>query len=131
MTKFQEKREKFSLSVLRLREAVLECEKGATDIMKDGLIQRFEFCTELAWKALREYLLDQGYVELNSPKSVMRKAYADGLVADETMWLSILEDRNRTSHLYDERTADEIFMRISKSYLSGFEALAKILNNAS
>lgn len=41
-------------------------------------------CTELAWKATREYLIDQGFSDgINSPKSVMRKAYAAGLLQEE------------------------------------------------
>ena len=96
--------------------------------MRDGVIQRFEFCTELTWKTLREYLLDQGYTEINSPKSVMRQAYADRLINDEQSWIGLLNDRNLTSHLYDEDTAVEIYNRISGIYVNMFDQICTVLS---
>lgn len=58
-------------------EAIVDYDQMGLDSIRDGVIQRFEFCVELAWKTLREYLLDQGYTEINSPKSVMKQAFAD------------------------------------------------------
>ena len=72
------------------------------------MIQRFEFCTELAWKTLREYLLDQGYTEINSPRATLKQAFAEGIITDEA-WLTMLADRNMTSHVYDDATAAENF----------------------
>lgn len=91
------------------------------DSIRDGTIQRFEFCTELAWKTMREYLLDQGYSEINSPKSVIRQAYAFGMIDDEKAWIALQTDRNMTSHVYDESTAKEIFERIENTYLKLFD----------
>ena len=72
---------------------------------------------ELAWKTTREYLLDQGFVDINSPKAVMREAYAYGILNDEAVWINALTDRNLTSHVYDEKVADEIFSRIQNDYV--------------
>lgn len=91
--------------------------------MAYGAIQRFEFCIELAWKTIREYLLDQGFSDLNSPKSVMREAYAYHVIDDEKLWISALGDRNLTSHVYDEKTADDIYLRICGSYIHIFKKL--------
>ena len=92
--------------------------------MRDGVIQRFEFCTELAWKTCREYLLEQGYTEVNSPKPVMRQAFADGLVDNDLVWVEILNARNLTTHLYDDAEATKIFEDIKGNYLHQFQALA-------
>ena len=86
------------------------------DSIRDGVIQRFEFCVELAWKTLREYLLDQGYTEINSPKSVMKQAFADGILDHEEGWLHLLDARNETSHIYDEATATTVFGDIRTVY---------------
>ena len=87
------------------------------DSIRDGVIQRFEFCVELAWKTLREYLLDQGYTEINSPKSVMKQAFADGILDHEDGWLQLLDARNETSHIYDEATATTVFGNIRTIYV--------------
>ena len=121
MDKFQEKYDKLIAAVARLREALADYQKTPLDSIRDGTIQRFEFCTELAWKTMREYLLDQGYSEINSPKAVIRQAYAFGMITDEQEWLDLQADRNMTSHVYDEETAKAIFERIENTYLKLFD----------
>lgn len=121
MNKFSEKYQQLTDAVARLREALADYDKIALDSVRDGVIQRFEFCTELAWKTMREYLIDQGYTELNSPKATVRQALAFGLVTDETGWLKLLEDRNLTSHIYNEVTAKEIFQNIREKHLPLFD----------
>ena len=121
MDKFQEKYDKLVAAVARLREALADYKKTPLDSIRDGTIQRFEFCTELAWKTMQEYLLDQGYSEINSPKSVIRQAYAFGMIKDEQAWVALQTDRNMTSHVYNEETAKEIFERIESTYLKLFD----------
>jgi nucleotidyltransferase substrate binding protein (TIGR01987 family) len=116
MDKLQEKYAKLVQAVARLEESIRDYDRLQLDSVRDGVIQRFEFCTELAWKTVREYLLDQGYSNINSPKSVMKQAYADGLLEDEHGWLELLNARNLTSHIYDEATALEIFQGIRDTY---------------
>ncbi len=123
MNKFDEKLEKFSEAVNRLEEALEEYDKYGISSSRDGVIQRFEFCTELAWKSTREFLISEGYVDLNSPKSVMKQAYTDGIISDEKTWLELLYSRNLTSHIYDEHTASDIFTNIKEKYSLLFKQL--------
>ena len=116
MDKMQEKYEKLVQAVHRLDEAIVDYDQMGLDSIRDGVIQRFEFCVELAWKTLREYLLDQGYTEINSPKSVMKQAFADGILDHEEGWLHLLDARNETSHIYDEATATTVFGDIRTVY---------------
>lgn len=129
MDRTLEKRDKLQMALTRLEESLAAYDETPTSVVRDGVIQRFEFCTELAWKSAREYLLDQGYTEINSPKAVMRQAYADDLIADQEGWLKLLEDRNLTSHLYSDATASEIFQRIRTSHLALFLKLSDRLNH--
>lgn len=129
MGKFEEKFEKFKSAVARLSEAVADYEKNPLDSIRDGVIQRFEFCTELAWKCTREYLEDEGFTELDSPKSVMRRAYAGGLIENDSDWIELLTARNKTSHIYDEATAEEIFGAVCRKYAAMFAALIEKLEN--
>ena len=125
MDKLHEKYAYFTDAVARLREALDDYSKMPLDSIRDGVIQRFEFCTELAWKTMREYLIDQGYTELNSPKAVVKQAFAFGMIQDQAAWIALLNDRNLTSHVYDESTAKLIFNRIEQQHLALFdEALA-------
>ena len=114
-------------AVDRLSEGILELQANESSIVRDGVIQRFEFTTELAWKATREYLMDQGFVDINSPKTVMKEAFSFGLITDDKIWIQILNDRNLTSHIYKEEIADEICERIIKTYFREFKALSKRL----
>lgn len=123
----QTKQENFAKAVLRLEEAVAFCKENPCSFYFDALIQRFEFTTELAWKTCKEKLQDQGFVEVNGPKPVMREAFSAGLVQDGDIWISILTDRNRTSHIYDEDTAKEIATRVMESYLPTFQDLVRKL----
>jgi nucleotidyltransferase substrate binding protein (TIGR01987 family) len=116
MDKLQEKYAKLVQAVARLEESIADYNRLQLDSVRDGVIQRFEFCTELSWKTVREYLLDQGYSNINSPKAVMKQAYADGLLEDEHGWLELLNARNLISHIYDEATAIEIFQGIRDTY---------------
>ena len=128
MNKMQEKYTKLKDAVTRLNEALQEYKTHSSDVVRDGVIQRFEFCTELAWKTTREYLIDQGYTEINSPKAVMKQAYADGIITDESTWLALLTDRNITSHIYDDATAAGVFNRIDSQYISLFTTLVTTLS---
>lgn len=127
MDKMQEKYGKLQDAVARLGESLEEYKMISNTTMRDGVIQRFEFCTELSWKTIREYLLDQGYTDVNSPKSVMKKAFADGLLQEEGAWIDLLAARNSTSHIYDEKTAAKIFQEISTQYYPMFLSLIDTL----
>lgn len=77
----------------------------------DALIQRFEFCYELSWKALRAALELYGH-DAPSPRQCFQKAYAMGWLDDETLWLRMMTDRNMTVHTYREDRAQDIATRI-------------------
>ena len=83
----------------------------------------------LSWKTTREFLLDQGYSEINSPKAVMREAYSYGLIKDDQEWIHLLNDRNLTAHLYDEKAAAEIYHRIVSHHVGCFSQLLEQLKN--
>jgi nucleotidyltransferase substrate binding protein (TIGR01987 family) len=94
----------------RLEEAVAEPE-GANRLVIDGTIQRFEFALELFWKTLRRVLEEEG-VATATPREAIGAGYAAGWLSDEALWLAMLRDRNRTSHIYSEAMAREIWTRI-------------------
>lgn len=128
MERLSNKLHNFKSAVERLGEALIEMKKSTSSVIRDGVIQRFEFTTELAWKATREYLLDQGFIEINSPKAVMKEAFSYGLIKNDEIWVQILNDRNLTSHIYKEDISIEICNRIIATHFNELEALSERLN---
>ena len=129
MDKFQTKFHNFKNALTALKVAVSDFDKTALLSVRDGAIQRFEFTAELAWKTVREYLIDEGIAEINTPKSVMKAAFAANLVDDGDGWIGILNDRNATSHIYNEDEADKIFERIRNKHTALFTKLSDTLSD--
>ena len=122
------KRDNYLRAVQRLGEALEEYAANPTDTVRDGVIQRFEFTFDLAWKSLKEYMQDQGATApLQFPKQVLREAYAAELIDDEGVWLDMLNARNQTSHIYDDATAQEIYSQIEGEFVSLFDKLIEQL----
>ena len=109
------KHEDFSRAVSKLH-AALEKDIAADELYLDGLIQRFEFCFELAWKLMKAFLDYEG-IEVNSPRSAIRKAFQTESIADAEAWLDMLEKRNLSSRTYDEETANEIYNHVARKYI--------------
>ena len=118
--------ENYQKAVQRLKEGVAEHQAyPENDVIRDGIIQRFEFTFELSWKAAKEYLVDQGISDdLHFPKQVLRAAYKHYMIDDEQIWLKMLDARNSTSHIYDDRIATAIADNIVKHFLPALEKLA-------
>ena len=96
-------------------ESAINSKPTPNRIHIDATIQRFEFSIELFWLLLREIIRSKGVDNASFPKDVLIVAFSHRLITDEQLWLSMLDDRNKTSHTYDEKLADEIYSRI-KSY---------------
>mgnify|MGYP002480667748 FL=1 len=73
--KSNNKLENFIKALDRLKEGLLQYDEE-DELQRDGIIQRYEFTFELAWKTLKEVFEDEGLVGLNSPKTVLREAYS-------------------------------------------------------
>ena len=84
-------------------------------LVVDACIQRFEFCIELTWKTLKKSLSIEG-IEANTPRECIQQAYSIHWINDESAWLSMLKDRNLTSHTYKEDLALEIYHRLPLHY---------------
>ena len=93
----------------------------------DATIQRFEFTIELFWKLLKKLLFSKG-VSTQYPRDVLQQAYAGNLIDDEQVWLKMMNDRNQTTHTYDEDLANQIYERI-KTYTPVFSKTLLILKS--
>ena len=111
----------FQKSLVHLAEAV-EIEVPSI-IQQAGTIQFFEMSFELAWKTLKDYLEEQGFSDIKSPKTTIKKAFEIDLIEDGHAWLEALENRNLAAHTYDDETAKEIYELICDSYFPLLETL--------
>ena len=111
--KIQQSLNNLQKAVARLKEALAQPHDNPLII--DGTIQRFEFVIELFWKTLKRLLAAEG-IEANTPKESFKKAFAAGWLHDETAWLQMLQDRNETSHVYDEEKAQEIYSHVQQNF---------------
>ena len=97
---------------------------GNNDIIRDSLIQRFKFTYELTHKTLKEFMKYLGVTLENPfPRTIFKKAYVNNLISDDKVWINLLEDRNSTSHIYNENMAEEIADRIKNQYVSAIKEL--------
>ncbi|MGO5094034.1 nucleotidyltransferase substrate binding protein [Clostridium sp. LCP25S3_F10] len=121
--RLEERLEDFKKAFKKLKESTdLKVEN---DIVIDGVIQRFEFTFEQSWKLMKLYLEYEGIEEAKSPRSTIRAAFKYGIIEDGDAWISMMIDRNKTSHVYDESTAIEIYNSIKSNHVN---LLEKLLN---
>ena len=93
------------------------------DLIRQGLIQSFEFTHELAWNVIKDYAAFQGNPEIRGSRDAAREGFAMGLIIDGDVWMEMIKSRNESTHTYDEKTAHGIFTKIIHSYLPAFIAL--------
>lgn len=91
----------------------------SVQLLKEGLLQRFEFTQELAWKVMKDYLEYQGVESVMGSRDAFRQSLKLGLITDDR-WLNSITDRNITSHAYDESEAGVIYDNVCKVYLPLF-----------
>lgn len=123
--RWRERFEDYKKAFERMSEALDK--KEFSELEKDGVIQRFEFTFELAWKTLKDYLEDQSFADISSPKKAIRKAFESGLIGDGDVWIEMQEDRNRMSHLYNQSESEKIFKNIKNKYAKALNDLVVAL----
>ena len=128
--RWKQRFQNFEKAILHL-ESALQL-KDPDMLQKAGIIQFFEMSYELAWNTIKDYLEEQGFVDVKSPRSAIKKAFEIGLITDGHSWMDLLADRNLTSHAYDEVKATEVERLIHQKYyplLTAFYKTFKSLLN--
>ena len=115
----------YSRALELLREGAAQAETaGLSELEKEGLVQRFEYTWELAWKLLKDYLEAEGVVlETVTPRATVRAAFSAQLITDGDAWMRALDARNAMSHTYDPSSFERVVGDLQAEYLGLFEAL--------
>ena len=111
--------------------AVTEADRFMDDLSGleiEGLVQRFEYTFELAWKVLQDLLIYKGYEFMMGPNGTLKMAFDDGLIADHDGWRKMAKSRNTLSHVYDEEEVLPIVKLIYSDYAPLLKKLDEELN---
>lgn len=126
--RWKQRFENYRKALAQLSEAdELRRQRPLSRLENQGLIKAFEFTYELAWNTLRDYLAFQGIPDLIGSRDTSRQAFKRQLITDGEGWMMMLTDRNRSSHTYDQATADDIVEHIHGRHMDLLRQLATVL----
>lgn len=126
MKRFEERKEDLKKAANKLNEALIG---DASDLEIDGILHRFEFTFELAWKTMKDCLEEQGIVgKIGSPREIIKEAFSVGLIDNGEVWIDMMLSRNELSHLYDEETSRKIYDNIKEIYILEINKLIQKLD---
>lgn len=110
----------FEKALSQLQDGIENNGADPINIIKEGIVQRFEFTHELAWKVLKDYLLYEGIQNVTGSRSATREAFKMGLISDGHKWMGMIESRNNTVHTYNENILKVEYDKIINQYFPLF-----------
>jgi len=116
-------------SVVRVYYSLKDNGEEERAALRAGVIQNFEFSFELSWKYIKRWIEmndDPLSVDGVTRRELFRRAAENRLIVDVEKWFQFYQDRNRTSHIYDENVAEEV-LATAFDALPYFEDLLKCL----
>lgn len=120
----------FKKALAKITEVVtnnnLDC---LSELETDGLIHRYEYTFELAWKTLQDLLKYNGYTDIIGPNPVLEQSLKDGYINDEKCWRNMKKSRELTAHTYNSETAVAIALSIYDEYYLKLVELEKSLED--
>ncbi len=122
-TRWQQRFENFERAFILLRSAFEEKKPAEfSELEKEGLVRRFEYTFELAWKTLKDYLEHTGIsFDQITPRHVIKAAFAAKIIEDGQAWIDMLDHRNVMSHTYNEVSFKKAVVAIAGHYLAALE----------
>lgn len=111
-------------------ESAVEKLNSLSDLEKEGLVQRFEYTFELAWKTLKDYLESQE-VEVKFPRDVIKQGFQYEIIPEGEIWMEMLEKRNMMAHTCDEEIFSDSVKQISTLFFPEIKNLYQFFKNQS
>lgn len=117
--RWKQRFDNFERAFGRLRDGLGDGVDDLSDLEKEGIVQRFEYTFELAWKTLKDFLQYSG-IQLDpvSPRSVLKQGFAADILKDGALWINMLDQRNAMSHTYDEQQFEAVMAAISEQFFA-------------
>lgn len=112
----------FNKALAQLGKAVkLSEERRLSELEQQGIIQSFEYTHELAWNTLKDYFEYQGDSSIKGSRDATRAAFKADIITNGEDWMDMIRSRNKSSHTYNQETADEIYEAIVDHYYKAFK----------
>jgi len=122
--RWKQRFQNFDRGFVLLHEALEREPESLSLLEKEGVIQRFEYTFELAWKTLKDYLEEGGLViSPVTPRQVIKEAFAAKVISNGQVWVNMLDHRNLLSHTYDSSVFEQAVEAIAKEYLPAMSKL--------
>ena len=119
--RWQQRHMNYRRALATLTAAVdLSHQRPLSELEQQGLIQSFEYTHELAWNCLKDFLQYQGEQGIYGSRDATRKAFGVGLIESGEVWMDMIGSRNRSSHTYNQATANAIVADIIERYHQQF-----------
>ena len=111
------KYENFCVSLENMKD-IYNYEEPYDNVVLTGLVGLYEITFEQSWKMMKEILEIHGFAEgaTGSPKMILRTAYKAGMIKDEELWLSALQERNNVTHSYNRKIAMGIITQAKQKF---------------
>lgn len=127
-SRWQQRLSNFERALALLRAALIDGPAALNQLEKEGVIQLFEYCFELAWKTTKDYMEANGFLfAVVMPCQVLKEAYAAKVIADGAVWIAMLDQRSLLSHTYNPAVFEEAVEAIHRQDLPAMEQLIGFL----
>lgn len=124
--RWKQRFENFERAYLLFMDAVnSKSHEEMSRLEQEGLVQRFEYTFELAWKTMKDFLELQG-AQIPSPKAsrnVIKEAFAFAIIEDGQCWINMMDKRNELSHEYDSDKFVAATIEIRQKFAPAFQQL--------
>ena len=128
--RWKQRFQNFDRAYVLLRDAMQNGPSALNPLEKEGVIQRFEYCFELAWKTVKDYLEESGFVFATvTPRQVLKDAFGAKVLTDGQAWIDMLNHRNLLSHTYNFASFEKAVEAIHQRYLAAFGQLHEFLQH--
>jgi len=126
--RWKQRFQNFERAFLLLSEALEDGPDSLSQLEKEGVVQRFEYSFELAWKTLKDFLEEGGLnITPVTPRQVIKEAFKAKMLADGQVWIDMLDHRNSLNHVYDESVFKKAVESIAARYLPAMKVMHRDL----
>ena len=124
--RWKQRFQNYDRAFILLRSALEDRElDDLSPLEQEGVIQRFEYTFELAWKTLKDYLIDNGNSILPeiTVRTVIKEGFSAGILKDGQVFIDMMLSRNLLSHCYDQKKFMEVLIVLKSRYLPAMSDL--------